>query len=149
MQRELGKRLNVYQEAGASFKSALGKAWTNTELAGYYGLGGLLTVISLPFKIIGYTLSTAFQSLFGTPKKQYKARMDVLRAEQDQANSFYKDVVRREKEIAEIARQTRTLTSGEVRVSPLLIELSLHGTATYHHARSFLYCANKSGRRKC
>ncbi|PHJ15137.1 transmembrane protein [Cystoisospora suis] len=111
IRRGLKKRLQVYEEAGATYKSLLGKALTGTELASYYGLGGLLALISLPFKLIGYTLSTAFQPFFGTSEKQYKARMNVLRAERDEANSFYKEEVRQEKELAEIARNTRTLTS--------------------------------------
>ncbi|PFH32529.1 hypothetical protein BESB_018470 [Besnoitia besnoiti] len=88
LRRKLRRRLEAYKEAESSFKTAMGIGVTRATLGGFYGFGGLVGALALPFRAIAYTVASGFRALMDSSKNIYNARIAVMRAEKDQAQKF-------------------------------------------------------------
>ncbi|KEP64684.1 UNVERIFIED_CONTAM: hypothetical protein HHA_306500 [Hammondia hammondi] len=111
LRRRLMRRLEASRTATDSFKALMGRGVRTAALGGYYGFGGLLSAIALPFRAIGYTVASGFHALVDSPQRFHNIRMALLRTEKEEAEKFLNTQLRQTQESDRVMTLIEKLTN--------------------------------------
>ncbi|KFG59374.1 putative transmembrane protein [Toxoplasma gondii RUB] len=111
LRRRLMRRMEASRTATASFKALMGHGVRTAALGGYYGFGGLLSAIALPFRAIGYTVASGFHALVDSPQRFHNIRMALLRTEKEEAEKFLNTELRQAQESDRVMTLIEKLTN--------------------------------------